>query len=133
MPGVSVWQEFNNNPTGRRGVGDCAVRAVSLALDTTWEDAYAKLAVAGFGMGDLPNSNTVANAVLRQNGFYNHIVPNDCPNCYTFREFAIDHPNGTYFLGTGTHVATVIDGKLFDAWNSEDEIVAYFWSKNPEE
>jgi hypothetical protein len=36
-------------------------------------------------------------------------------------------------LGTGAHVATVIDGKLMDAWDSSDEIVSYFWSKNAEE
>lgn len=110
-------------------MGDCAVRAVSLALNTTWEDAYAEIAVAGFGMGDMMSSNSVWGAVLRQHGFYRHNVPNTCPDCYTFREFALDHPEGVYVLGTGTHVATVIDGVLLDAWNSEDEIPSYFWSK----
>lgn len=34
-----MWIEFNGNPTGRR-VGDCAVRAVSVALGIDWEKAY---------------------------------------------------------------------------------------------
>lgn len=37
-----AWIEFNNNPVGRR-VGDCAVRAISKALDTDWESAYISL------------------------------------------------------------------------------------------
>ena len=129
----SVWREFNNNPTGRRGVGDCSVRAVSLALGVSWETAFLKIVIAAFGMGDMPSSNSVWGAVLRQNGFYKHILPNDYPDNYTFRDFAIDHPDGVYVLGTGTHVATVVDGTIMDAWNSEDELLSYFWSKNAEE
>lgn len=29
-----MWKQFNNNPVGR-SVGDCAVRAASVALDKT--------------------------------------------------------------------------------------------------
>ena len=38
-----MWREFNNNPKGHR-VGDCAVRAVSVALGVDWDTAYAMLA-----------------------------------------------------------------------------------------
>ena len=38
-----------------------------------------------------------------------------------------DYPVGTYVLGFGNHVATVIDGVLYDAWNSSKEIPQYFW------
>ena len=55
---MSVWKEFNPSPTGRN-VGDCAVRAVAQALDTTWETAYALIALNGFQMGDMPSSNSV--------------------------------------------------------------------------
>lgn len=62
---MSIWTEYNPNPTGRN-VGDCAVRAVAMALHTDWETAYALMAKAGFLMGDLPNSNAVWGAVLRR-------------------------------------------------------------------
>ena len=64
---------------------------MSLALGTTWEDAFLKIAVAAYGMGDMPSSNSVWGAVLRQNGFYKHVVSNVCPDCYTFNDFARDH------------------------------------------
>lgn len=121
-----MWKRFINNPVGR-SVGDCAIRALSVALDITWEDAFALAAANGFAMGDLPSSNSVWGAVLRQNGFNRYNLPETCPACYTFGDFATDHPQGTFVLGTGTHVATVRDGVLLDAWNSENEPVSFVW------
>ena len=127
-----MWTEFNNNPTGRR-VGDCAVRAVSRALDVDWETAFAMIAKNAFAMGDMPSSDSVWGAVLRQNGFYKKAIPNTCPDCYTVRDFCRDNPKGIFVLGFGGHVATVVDGDLYDSWNSEDEIPIYFWYRKDEE
>lgn len=121
-----MWKQYNPNPAGR-AVGDCAVRALAKALDTDWETAYAKIAAAGFNMGDMPSSNSVWGAVLRQNGFYRENIPNECPDCYTAEDFSVDHPRGVYVLGFGNHVATVIDGVLYDSWNSSQEVPQYFW------
>lgn len=121
-----MWVEFNNNPTGR-AVGDCAVRAVSVALGIDWETAYAMIANNGFQMGDMPSSNSVWGAVLRQHGFYRKAIPDTCPDCYTAEDFCVDHPQGVYVLGFGTHVATVKDGILYDSWNSCREVPQYFW------
>lgn len=123
-----MWKMYNPNPTGR-AVGDCAVRAVSAALGVDWETAYALIAAAGFSMGDVISSNSVWSAVLRQHGFYRHNLPNTCPDCYTFADFARDNPRGVFVLGTGTHVATVRDGVLLDAWDSSNEIPAFVWCR----
>jgi len=117
---------YNPNPTGRF-VEDCAIRAVSKALDIDWETAYAKLSMNGYAMGDLPNANSVWGALLRQNGFYREAIPNTCPDCYTAENFAKDHPKGTYVLGFGKHVATIKDGNLYDSWDSSKEIPQYYW------
>ena len=125
---MNTWIEFNNNPVQRR-VGDCAVRAVSVALDTDWETAYAMIAANGFQMGDMPSSDAVWGSVLRQHGFKRAAIPDSCPDCYTARDFAQDHPVGTYVLGFGGHVATIKDGTLYDAWDSSNEIPTYVWFK----
>ena len=125
---MSRWQMFSNNPTGRN-VGDCAVRAVSLALDTDWETAYALIAMNGYLMGDVPSSNSVWGAVLRQNGFSRYAVPNTCPDCYTVGDFADDHPEGVYVVGTGNHVCTIKDGIVMDSWDSRNEVPVYYWSR----
>lgn len=123
-----MWIRFNNNPAGRT-VGDCAVRAVSVALDVDWETAYIMIAEAGFQMADMPSSNGVWSAVLRQNGFYRAAIPDLCSDCYTAADFAKEHPKGVYVLGFGNHVATVIDGDIYDSWDSSQEIPQYFWEK----
>lgn len=126
-----MWIEYNPNPAGRR-VGDCAIRAISKALDTDWETAYALITTNGFAMGDMPSSDSVWGSVLRQNGFYRDIIPNSCPDCYTANDFCKDHPRGTYVLGFGGHVATVVDGNVYDSWDSTKEIPQFFWHKKGE-
>lgn len=121
-----MWAEYNPNPISRK-VGDCAVRALAKALDTDWETAYAMAALNGFSMGDMPSSDAVWGAVLRQNGFYREAIPNTCPDCYTAEDFCLDHPQGTFVLGFGGHVATVKDGVLYDSWDSSNETPIYFW------
>jgi len=123
-----MWREYNPNPVGR-SVGDCVVRALSAALDIDWEQAFELLAEAAFNMGDMPSSNEVLSAVLRMAGFRKKALPNTCPDCYTFEDFAIDHPRGIFVLGTGTHVATIRDGILMDSWNSSERVPKYFWYK----
>lgn len=117
---------YNPNPTQRR-VGDCSVRAVAKALNVDWETAYIMIMMNGFAMGDMPSSDSVWGSVLRQNGFYRQIIPNSCPDCYTAEDFAKDHNEGVYVLGFGGHVATVVDGDIYDSWNSSKEIPIYVW------
>ena len=126
-----MWIKFLNNPAGRT-VGDCSVRAVSKALNISWEEAYIEMCKAGLLMGDMPSSDSVWGAVLRQNGFYRQSIPNMCPDCYTVEDFCRDHPEGIYVLGFGGHVATVVDGNLYDSWDSRREIPIYMWFRKEE-
>ena len=121
-----MWIEYNPNPTGRR-VGDCAVRALSKALGMDWEVTYLAIAMNGYDMGDMPSSDSVWGSVLRQHGFYRKSIPNTCPDCYTVEDFCNDNPRGTFVLGFGGHVATVVDGNLYDSWDSSKEIPIYVW------
>lgn len=129
---MAEWKHYNPSPAGRN-VGDCSVRAVAKALGIDWETAYVLITMAGFQMNDMPSSNSVWGAVLRKRGFYRYVVPNSCPDCYTVGQFADDHPEGVYVLGTGNHVVTVKDGVIYDTWDSRNEIPIYYWSEESEE
>lgn len=122
-----MWVKYNPNPTGRSNAGDCSIRAVAKALGISWEKAYSLIAANGYQMGNVPSANEVWGAVLRQNGFYRQAIPDTCPDCYTAEDFCRDYPHGTFVLGFGSHVATVIDGKLYDSWDSSQEVPQYFW------
>lgn len=126
--GMTLYIYYNPNPTGR-SVGDCAVRAVAKALNVDWETAYSSLAVNGYLMGDMPSSNSVWGAVLRQHGFKRRNIPDTCPDCYTAEDFAVEHPKGVYVLGFGNHTAVIKDGNLFDSWDSRRELPQYYWYK----
>lgn len=121
-----MWIKYNPNPAGRF-VGDCAVRAVAAALGVDWEEAYNLVADAGYAMGDMPSSDSVWGAVLRQHGFYRAAIPNSCPDCYTAEDFAADHPRGVFVLGFGGHVAAIRDGVIMDSWDSSQEVPVYYW------
>jgi hypothetical protein len=125
---VDVWRYYQPNPK-KRNTGDCSVRAIAKALDVDWETAYSMLVVTGFILGDMPSSNSVWGSVLRQHGFYRETISNECPDCYDIGDFADEHPNGTYVVGTGSHVVAVKDGIVFDSWDSTKEIPLYYWSR----
>ena len=123
-----MWIRYNPNPAGR-SVGDCSVRAIAKALNISWQEAFAMIVSNAYLMADMPSSNSVWGSVLFQNGFKRLAIENNCPDCYTAEDFIIDHPKGVYVLGFGNHVATVVDGFLYDSWDSTQEIPQYYWAK----
>lgn len=116
----------NPNPKGKR-VGDCAIRAVAIAEDLTWDEAYDLLSRYGRELKNLPNANEVWGAFLKDRGYTRHVIPDTCPECYTIGEFAEDHPEGLFVVATGSHVVTIIDGCVMDAWDSRREVPTFYW------
>lgn len=123
-----MWQYYNPNPAGRM-VGDCAVRAISAALDVDWDTAFDLLAHNAREMCDMPSSDAVIGSVLRQHGFVRSAIPSTCPDCYTVGDFAKDFAKGIYVLGTGNHAVAVISGDVWDSWDSRNEIPSFMWRR----
>lgn len=121
-----MWIKENPNPTGRN-VGDCSIRAVAFALGVDWDTAYDMVVSNAKWMGDMPSSDAAWGSVLRRHGFLREVIPNSCPDCYTADDFCRDNPKGVFVLGFGGHVATVIDGNIYDTWDSRKEIPQYVW------
>lgn len=126
-----MYQFYEPNPA-RSGAIDCAVRAIAKALDISWEKAYVMLSLNGFLMGNSNCADEVWGSVLRQHGFRRYLVPDSCPDCYSVEEFAEDHPKGTYVVKSENHVATVVDGVLYDSWPSQGKTVIFYWTKEEE-
>lgn len=118
----------NPNPI-KRNIGDCVIRAIAIATDSSWEKTYMDLCAEGLEMADLPNSNAVWSSYLKKLGFRKGIVPDTCPDCYTVADFAQDNPYGIYVLCTGIHTVTIVDGNIFDAWDSSSEIPIFYYYK----
>lgn len=119
---------YNPNPDHAR-VGDCTVRAICKALNQGWEHTYIGLCLEGFLAHDMPSANAVWGSYLRGKGFKRHIVDHECDSCYTLGEFCKEYPNGTYIVGLDGHVVCVIDGNIYDSWDSSQEVPIYYWHK----
>lgn len=119
---------YNNNPEGIK-IGDCVVRAISKSLDQPWERTYVGLCLKGFEFADMPSSNAIWGAYLIDKGFIRRTLPNTCPNCYTIADFARDFPEGRYVVATGSHAVAIIDGVVYDTWDSSNEVVAYYFER----
>lgn len=115
----------NKNPLHKRD-GDCAIRAISEALEQDWDTTFLGVVLEAFKEKDMPSGNHVWSEYLRHNGFTRHIVE----NVQTVEEFADDHPDGTYILALDGHVVCVKDGNYVDTWDSGHEIPIYYFSKN---
>lgn len=128
---MDSYVHYNANPYNNL-VGDCTVRAISAVLDQDWEQTYVDLCLKGFLMRDMPSANRVWGSYLRDKGFRRDILPDECPDCYTVRDFCEDHPTGKYILAIQGHVVAVLDGKLYDSWNSGNETPIYYWQRKEE-
>ncbi len=53
-----MWVRCNPNPLGKQ-VGDCAIRAIAIATDKSWRNAYDDLCQLGGIRADLPHGNAV--------------------------------------------------------------------------
>lgn len=124
-----MFKYYNPNPIKNNRVGDCVVRAISKVLNQSWEETYIELCLLGYIYGDWGSSNAIWNTYLKRKGFKKNVISDDCPDCYTLEDFCNEYPQGSYIIGTGTHCIAIIDGTIFDAWNSSGEVPIYYYEK----
>ena len=57
-----MYEFYNPNPHNK-SVGDCVIRALSKALNKTWDETFIDLFTVAFELKDMPSSNVL---MLRQ-------------------------------------------------------------------
>lgn len=119
---------YNPNPYGLK-VGDCVIRAISAATGQDWDTTYTGVTFQGFVLKDMPSSNYVWGEYLHSKGFSRAVISNTCPACYTVAEFADEHPRGAFVLGTGVHAVAVVNGEVWDSFDSRNEVPIYYFYK----
>ena len=120
--------KYNSNPIHKR-VGDCVIRAISVALDQDWDTTYTGIVLKGFEEKDMPSGNAIWGAYLKEKGFERNAIPADLVGWYTVEDFANEHKSGVYILAIDGHVVCVKDGNYYDTWQSGDETPVYYWAK----
>ena len=114
-----MWQYYNANPLGRK-VSDCAVRAISLATEQTWDDTYIMLSEYGRQQG------ITFSEVEFINDFLSERYKRYCPprKTETVGDFVNLNLPGRWLITMRGHITCVINGILYDTFDCSDN---YIW------
>lgn len=123
-----MYEFYNPNPHNK-SVGDCVIRALSKALNKTWDETFIDLFTVAFELKDMPSSNVVWGSYLKLKGYKRYLIPDICDDCYTISDFADNCSKGIFVVCTGTHVVTIIDGIIYDSWDSSSETPIFYYQK----
>lgn len=116
----------NPNPE-QKNVPDCVIRAISIALNMTWDEVFFGLSLVAWYDHSITSDDHVWGHYLWWLGFIPFVLPETCPECVTIREFARIFNRGIYIIGTGRHAVAVINGDYYDTWDSGNEVPQFFW------
>ena len=120
---------YNHNPKGSLSACDCVIRAIGKALNQSWETTYKELSEIGLELFDVTGSDKVYELYLKRKGFEKCKRPVKKTNKrYTFGEFANLHKKGTFILRTSGHLTVLIDGYLYDTWDSSTCTLGNYFS-----
>ena len=118
---------YNPNPA-HNSANDCVIRALCKVFNKSWDDVYDMLWEAGKEAKEIPTTNWVWESLLESKG-YKRTFLQCATNCPTVSQFAEYHWAGKYVVCTGTHVVALVAGDYYDAWDSGDLRVQYYFSK----
>lgn len=131
--------KYNANTRGTR-TGDCTARAISLAFGIDYQQARKAL-----------NDSAKAHNLANKRPFWEYNSHSNCIEVIRnlgggglngnveripVGEFADNHSTGTYIIwcsktglsNVGNHLVTIIDGKIYDSWDSRGYMVKGYWT-----
>lgn len=145
-PNTSTFHFYNANPKGKIG-DDCVIRAISSALEQSWEKTVRELTEVGIHYGYVLNDQHTYERYLKQKGWIKIRQPRKDDNTkYTGKEFCEklqDLENIEYILDIskeqaksniiahigGHHIVAIINGKVNDTWDSTGGCIGNYWVK----
>ena len=124
------YKKFNVNPKGLK-CDDCAIRAVAVALNTSWDDIYRQLFDIGFELKRPMSDLVVIDKLLKRNGFMQgSIKVAKGESRPTVAEFANSHKDMICILRVAHHLVACAKGIYVDTWDCGSKSVYKYWYKN---
>lgn len=123
---------FNANPDDKL-TGDCVIRAISVAVDKTWDETLDNLVELSHKVKSVPNNKDCYIKYLEQNGFIRCKQPRKNDNTrYRGYEFLDKIKKKDIIVcHMGTHHLSVIKNKKFwDTWDCTNDCVGIYWIKS---
>lgn len=109
--------------------GDCVIRALSKALNQSWEDIYRDLCEIGLKKHRMPNDRVVWGEYLKKKGWIKCSEPRNWDNTRMTVEAAVKYiKNKVLIINAGNlHVTCAIDGDVYDTWNCSKKTMHTYW------
>ncbi len=115
---------YNANPLGRQ-VNDCAVRAISLAENSSWDETYDKLSAYAKERGMLLDEAKFLEPYLDSK--YPKVYYR-CTKCNkSLGELLPTIRKGIYLITMKGHITCSINGVVFDTWDCTERTVWCIW------
>ena len=126
---TETFKYYNANPNNNH-VADCVVRAISTALNQSWEQTYSELCMLGLEMYSMPNSKEVYTKYIESKGWRKCKQPRKSDNTkYIGKEF-VKIIKGTVLAHIGGHhIVCIKDNKVLDIWDSTNGCIGNYWIK----
>lgn len=124
---TSIFRYYNNNPHSRR-TEDCVIRAVAAGTGDSWEETLKNLTAHMIKTGYMLSTPELYGDYLKHIGW----IKMEKPCCVNNKEIKIKNFvkkfKGHAIIHVGDdHVSYIADGKLWDIWNCEEEVIGEYW------
>jgi|TARA_R110000824_G_scaffold220949_1_gene408063 uncharacterized protein YdbL (DUF1318 family) len=126
-----TYDDGGRSLAGYKGItGDCAARAMVIALDIDYRAAYKEIALANKAMGFSKSARNgvhknIFQNILKKHGWSWHSAPK-----FTGRKaYHYDMPPGKVIARMARHYCTVINKEIHDSWDSSDKMIYGYWAK----
>ena len=128
MGNTSTFQYTNPHPKKAKGLGDCTIRALSIATGKDWLEIYDELTALGREMLAPQNDMKVIHAYAENIG--TKIPVKVDGKRLTAHDICQMRGSHTYIIRTAGHVACVKNKKLRDTWDSSHRSGYIVWKIN---
>lgn len=131
-PDTATFHYHNANPKGRFTT-DCVVRAISAATETPYNVVVGELAKMQQSTGfDASSPECFGRYLEIVHGWNKHNQPRKSDGKkYTGSEFCREFAKGKKIVANlgGGHTVAIIDGRVYDTWDSTDGCIGNYWTK----
>lgn len=131
-PETRTFHYYNANPKNRI-TGDCRIRAIAVACEVPYNQVVMDLARIQCETGYDQTANQGISILLKEYGWIKHKQPRKADNTkYTGEEFCrlLAKKNKRYVANIGGHhIVAIVDGKVWDTWDSTDGCIGNYWVK----
>ena len=126
-----TYKEYNANFKNKKTT-ECVVRAISVALNKSWEDTFKELSAYTLETGYMWNDNGACGfkKFLKLKGYDKQKMPRREDNTrYTVKEFIeeLANKNSIYIISVAGHLTVVKNLTLIDTWDCSNKSVGNYW------